>query len=70
MFFKGSLTGLEASSIVTYRGVRIGQVTAIEITENKAKSEVEIPVYVQFLLKNIRSATQPYADAYQTRLCC
>lgn len=51
MFFKGSLTGLEPSSIVTYRGVKIGQVTAIEITENKAKNEVEIPVYVQFFVE-------------------
>lgn len=48
MFFKGSLTGLKVTSKVTYRGVKIGEVKLIEIAENKDKTEVEIPVYVDF----------------------
>ncbi|WP_253264801.1 MlaD family protein [Legionella longbeachae] len=48
MFFQGSLTGLKVTSKVTYRGVKIGEVKRIEIAENKDKTEVEIPVYVDF----------------------
>ena len=48
MFFQGSLTGLKVTSKVTYRGVKIGEVKLIEIAENKNKTEVEIPVYVDF----------------------
>lgn len=48
MFFEGSLTGLKVTSKVTYRGVKIGEVKLIEIAENKDKTEVEIPVYVDF----------------------
>ncbi|KTD53758.1 putative transmembrane protein [Legionella santicrucis] len=50
MFFQGSLTGLKITSKVTYRGVKIGEVKLIEIAENKDKTEVEIPVYVDFLV--------------------
>lgn len=51
MFFRGSLTGLVTGSAVTFRGVKIGEVQAIEITENKAKTKVRIPVYVQFFVE-------------------
>ncbi|KTD18303.1 MlaD family protein [Legionella jordanis] len=51
MFFKGSLKGLVASAPVTYRGVKIGEVKVIEITENKARNQVRIPVYVQFFVE-------------------
>ncbi|CEG56277.1 MlaD family protein [Legionella fallonii] len=51
MFFNGSLTGISASSAVAYRGVKIGEVKLIEITENEAKTNVEIPVYVNFYVE-------------------
>lgn len=51
MFFKGSLQGLEASSAITYRGVKIGQVRRIELTANEAKTNVSIPVYTEFFVE-------------------
>lgn len=52
MFFKGSLAGVDISSTVAYRGVKIGEVKLIEITENVAGDEIEIPVFVQFFVEN------------------
>ena len=51
MFFKGSLQGLGSSTPVTYRGVKIGEVKLIEITENQAGNNVIIPVYVEFFVE-------------------
>lgn len=51
LFFKGSLDGLDARSSVTYRGVKIGEVSRIEITEDKLRNTVEVPVYVQFFVE-------------------
>ena len=51
MFFKGSLNGLDTTSAITYRGVKIGEVKRIELTANKAKSDVAVPVYVQFFVE-------------------
>ena len=51
MFFKGSLDGLDARSPITYRGVKIGEVLRIELTENKLNNSVETPVYVQFFVE-------------------
>jgi ABC-type transporter Mla subunit MlaD len=51
MFFNGSLKGLSVTSPVTYRGVKIGQVTRIEITSNPKTNKVQIPVYVEFFVE-------------------
>lgn len=51
MFFKGSLEGLDNTSAITYRGVKIGEVSRIELTENSARSNVAIPVYVEFFIE-------------------
>lgn len=51
MFFDGSLTGLDVASPVTYRGVKIGEVNYIELTEDKTEQEIKIPVYVQFYIE-------------------
>src|SRR5690349_888100 len=60
MFFKGSLKGLGTRAPVTYRGVKIGEVSLIEITENKTKNKVEIPVYVEFFVeKSLGFAQNP-----------
>lgn len=58
MFFKGSLEGLKATSTITYNGVKIGEVKLIEITENKARDDIKIPVYVQFFIDRSFSRTQ------------
>lgn len=60
MFFKGSLSGLHVGSDVTYRGVKIGEVKLIELTENKEKNKIKIPVYVQFFVeRSFIGATNP-----------
>lgn len=51
MFFKGSLNGLNVTSPITYRGVKIGEVKRIELTANKSRSNVAIPVYVEFFVE-------------------
>ena len=51
MFFNGSLHGLEVASTVTYRGVKIGEVNLIELTESDNDHEIKIPVYVQFYIE-------------------
>ncbi|CAM2835095.1 MlaD family protein [Legionella worsleiensis] len=58
MFFKGSLKGLNSTTPVTYRGVKIGEVKLIEITENKTMNKVRIPVYVQFFVEKNLGFTQ------------
>ncbi len=58
MFFKGSLKGLNASTPVTYRGIKVGEVKLIEITENTAMDKVRIPVYVQFFVEKNLGFTQ------------
>lgn len=51
MFFKGSLQGLNATTPVTYRGIRIGEVKLIEVTVNADNNDVMIPVYVEFFVE-------------------
>lgn len=51
MMFKGSLSGLSVGSAVTYRGVRIGLIKKIELTENQKTGAIQIPVYVQFYME-------------------
>lgn len=58
MFFKGSLKGLVTTAPVTYRGVKIGEVKVIEITENKEHNKVLIPVYVQFFVERTYGFSQ------------
>lgn len=58
MFFRGSLKGLETSTPVTYRGVKIGKVTLIEVTENRAGNKVMIPVYVEFSVEKTLGVKQ------------
>jgi len=60
MVFKGSLQGLNTKSPITYRGVKIGEVTRVELTESRRKNSVEIIVYVQFFVeKNMGFHTNP-----------
>src|SRR3990167_8151017 len=51
MLFDGSLTGLDRTSPITYRGVKVGEVSRIELTATKTKSKIAIPVYVEFFVE-------------------
>jgi len=46
MYFEGSLSGLEVGSPVTFRGIKIGQVTNIVIHYDVSKQTLLIPIYV------------------------
>ena len=46
LYFNGSLHGLDVGAPVTYRGVSIGKVGAIEITFDHKDNNYHIPVYV------------------------
>jgi paraquat-inducible protein B len=47
LFFQGSLSGLDAGSPVTFRGVKIGTVTNVGILYNVPKAELDIPVHIE-----------------------
>jgi paraquat-inducible protein B len=47
MFFEGSVKGLQTGSPVSFRGVRIGEVTDIALRFNPADQTLQIPVYVE-----------------------
>lgn len=51
LFFNGSLNGLDTSSTITYRGVKIGQVKLIELAEVGLTKEIRLPVYVEFYIE-------------------
>ncbi|WP_133130747.1 MlaD family protein [Legionella yabuuchiae] len=51
MFFNGSLEGIDSRSAITYRGVKIGEVSRIELTESRQGKTVDVPVYVQFFVE-------------------
>ncbi|STX44224.1 putative transmembrane protein [Legionella donaldsonii] len=58
MFFNGSLKGLVINSPVTYLGVKIGEVNFIELTEDKKRNKVRIPIYVRFFVNRNYSFSQ------------
>jgi paraquat-inducible protein B len=47
MFFQGSLAGLDVGAPITFRGVKIGTVTAIAVQYDIAKQVLNIPVYIE-----------------------
>ena len=47
LFFEGSLSGLDVGSPVTFRGVKVGQVTSVAILYDVDKASLRIPVHVQ-----------------------
>ena len=51
LFFNGSLEGLDVTSAINYRGVKVGEVTRIELTANRQHTNVAIPVYATFFIE-------------------
>lgn len=47
LFFEGSVKGLQVGSPVTFRGVKIGEVTDIRLTFDPKTLTVLIPVYIE-----------------------
>ena len=56
LFFNGSLHGLDVGAPVTYRGVNIGKVGAIEILFDHKDKNYHIPVYIDIEGNNTRLA--------------
>lgn len=48
LYFRGSLKGLKVGSPVTHRGIKIGEVTRVDIIIAKDERLV-VPIYIQFL---------------------
>lgn len=47
LFFEGSLKGLNIGSIVAFRGIRVGEVTGIEVLLDRKRGKVLIPVFIE-----------------------
>lgn len=45
MYFDGSLAGLSPGAPITFRGVRVGQVTEVFLSFDMAKQDIRIPVF-------------------------
>lgn len=58
MFFSGSVNGLTVGSAVQFRGVKIGEVTAIKAQFNPDNLSLTIPVYVEIDPKSITGSQQ------------
>jgi paraquat-inducible protein B len=72
LYFQGSLKGLHAGSPVTYRGIKIGQVSNIEI-EIDSDHYIRIPVYIQFFKRfkndpNLSDISELIKDGLRARL--
>jgi len=66
MFFEGSVKGLQVGAPVTFRGVKIGEVTDIALRFNPENLSVLIPVYVEidrekFMSSAVAKEMKPYA---------
>jgi sporulation protein YlmC with PRC-barrel domain len=46
VYFEGSVTGLNVGSPVTFRGVKVGSVSDIQVTINHDEELVRLPVYI------------------------
>lgn len=45
MYFNGSLAGLSPGSAITFRGVRVGQVTEVFLRYDQSRVDIRIPVF-------------------------
>lgn len=49
IYFQGELTGLQVGSPVTVRGIKVGQVSRLNLQYNEQKRTFNVPVYIHFL---------------------
>ncbi|MEJ2033338.1 MAG: MlaD family protein [Deltaproteobacteria bacterium] len=47
LFFEGSLKGLNVGSPVAFRGIRVGEVTSIDVLLDRKRGKILIPVYIE-----------------------
>jgi paraquat-inducible protein B len=59
-FFEGSVKGLNAGSPVTFRGVKIGEVTSISIVFDQKRRKVTIPVVFTLEPEKFRGTKQEF----------
>jgi paraquat-inducible protein B len=65
MFFQGSVKGLQVGAPVVFRGVKIGQVTDIELRFNTKDMSVQIPVYVEIEPQKVMRIGEKEEKPYQ-----
>ncbi len=63
VYFQGDLSGLDVGAPVNFRGVRIGEVTGVELHFDAATKKFLIPVYAEidpenFIVENVGSITR------------
>jgi paraquat-inducible protein B len=62
MYFDGSLAGLSPGAAITFRGVRVGQVTEVFLRYDLAKQDIRIPVFGVIEPNQVRPVGEPPAD--------
>ena len=56
-YFEGSLAGLSVGAPVTFRGVRVGEVSEILVRYDIAEERIRTPVYIEFQERSIQQAS-------------
>lgn len=67
VYFDGSVTGLNVGSPVTFRGVKVGSVSDIQVTINDAEELVQLPVFVDINPRRF-AGMSTVADGNEARL--
>lgn len=67
-YFQGSVAGLEAGAPVTYRGVRVGEVTSIRLEVDSEKLTARMPVVFEFIPGAVQWSHQPLRPDEYRRL--
>ncbi|MGZ9033858.1 MAG: MlaD family protein [Rhodospirillales bacterium] len=62
MYFDGSLAGLSPGAPITFRGVRVGQVTEVFLRYDLAQQNIRIPVFGVIEPRQIQAVGEPPPD--------
>lgn len=62
MYFDGSLAGLSAGAPITFRGVRVGQVTEVFLSYDMAQQNIRIPVFGVIEPSQVRPVGEAQGD--------
>jgi len=69
LYFTGSLKGLHVGSPVTYRGIKIGEVTGVKMVYDPKKKSFRLPVYVRFMkLRTLKDWFEKPETAMRSKL--